>query len=259
MKRRSYSAAAARSVNSNQLEQLLSISTHLGLVPKKDEITPAKPPEISTTNSSETESTRKFPSVVVRHAELGIKVEVKGLKKASEPQDCPALGLPKLPPITDSSPQKSPSNSSMEEHPPSIQPVSEASPSQDITEGSPRRISIVSLGEAEVDDKSRNKGYKRKRHLSSGSQSARLSLGWSPPQPIEPLKGSSLPVPTIDSKSSGKRLQARTNEYTPSHQEGGEGSYQLTHGEPERVMSPNMLSVNVSEVLVLAEKDDNDT
>ena len=283
-KRRSYSAVSARSVDTHQLLKLLSISRHTGLVPQKAiSLENCVEAALSTPSKEEHSSSDRGRSLlppVIQDNGVGMKIEVKGLRRMSEdspspnsprqlaePQESPEAST-KLPPIT-----APPSATKQESSKPDTQnqecSANSATPSSNDTQPSvttpntgttkkvhaantskgPRKVTIVSIGEAEVVDERQkgSKSHKPKRH-SSSSQTGRLSLGWSPTRPIEPLKGNSLPVPHSDTRtwnySTSKSSARPKNEGEGGGQCGAEGS------EMERVLSPNnMLSVDVSEFL----------
>lgn len=283
-KRRSYSAVSARSVDTHQLLKLLSVSRHTGLVPQKAiSLENCVEAALSTPSKEEHSSSERGRSLlppVIQDNGVGMKIEVKGLRRMSEdspspnsprqlaePQESPEAST-KLPPIT-----APPSATKQESSKPDTQnqecSANSATPSSNDTQPSvttpntgttkkvhaantskgPRKVTIVSIGEAEVVDERQkgSKSHKPKRH-SSSSQTGRLSLGWSPTRPIEPLKGNSLPVPHSDTRtwnySTSKSSARPKNEGEGGGQCGAEGS------EMERVLSPNnMLSVDVSEFL----------
>lgn len=283
-KRRSYSAVSARSVDTHQLLKLLSVSRHTGLVPQKAiSLENCVEAALSTPSKEEHSSSERGRSLlppVIQDNGVGMKIEVKGLRRMSEdspspnsprqlaePQESPEAST-KLPPIT-----APPSATKQESSKPDTQnqecSANSATPSSNNTQPSvttpntgttkkvhaantskgPRKVTIVSIGEAEVVDERQkgSKSHKPKRH-SSSSQTGRLSLGWSPTRPIEPLKGNSLPVPHSDTRtwnySTSKSSARPKNEGEGGGQCGAEGS------EMERVLSPNnMLSVDVSEFL----------
>lgn len=283
-KRRSYSAVSARSVDTHQLLKLLSVSRHTGLVPQKAiSLENCVEAALSTPSKEEHSSSERGRSLlppVIQDNGVGMKIEVKGLRRMSEdspspnsprqlaePQESPEAST-KLPPIT-----APPSATKQESSKPDTQnqecSANSATPSSNDTQPSvttpntgttkkvhaantskgPRKVTIVSIGEAEVVDERQkgSKSHKPKRH-SSSSQTGRLSLGWSPTRPIESLKGNSLPVPHSDTRtwnySTSKSSARPKNEGEGGGQCGAEGS------EMERVLSPNnMLSVDVSEFL----------
>ena len=283
-KRRSYSAVSARSVDTHQLLKLLSVSRHTGLVPQKAiSLENCVEAALSTPSKEEHSSSERGRSLlppVIQDNGVGMKIEVKGLRRMSEdspspnsprqlaePQESPEAST-KLPPIT-----APPSATKQESSKPDTQnqecSANSATPSSNDTQPSvttpntgttkkvhaantskgPRKVTIVSIGEAEVVDERQkgSKSHKPKRH-SSSSQTGRLSLGWSPTRPIEPLKGNSLPVPHSDTRtwnySTSKSSARPKNEGEGGGQCGAEGN------EMERVLSPNnMLSVDVSEFL----------
>ncbi len=291
MKQRSYSAVLARSLDSTQLIHLLSVSKQTALVPEKN-ADAAEPREGSSLGSSEETGGGRiqFLPPVVTQGELGLKVEVKGLTKmittdSSAQEVTPAQahlltgsdgqGLPrapKLPPLV--MPQTSPFSSSSSQKSPSRRRDSNSktgkssdrehgmvSLENDEKEGgggrsdeetSPRKVSIVSLGEAAAADNGSKLKTSRRKRNSSGRSSGRLSLGWITPQPItEPLKGSSLPPPGTEFRTPvGKKAPAVNRQITGVQYE------QNDMIKPERAVSPNMLSVNVSQVLIEAEQAD---
>ena len=302
MKRRSYSAIAARAIDTEKLLQLFSVTRSTGLVPQRL-------PESESVEAAHHPPTHgRILPPVVPHSQLGelrIKVEVRGLKKtpSHSPQSKSPRASPKkssdaaprdlkLPLITNSpSLQKSPSD--LDTHEPQGTPPFRSSDSKQKTtltnsgstsysespvkspaaanctsigntststsDGGIMRVSIVSLGEAEVvEEKSRGRNKSRKRQ-SSGKQSGRLSLGWSPPQPIEPLKGN--PLLTSPTESTPRKSQGKTRDVGRHGDENGTGPeftgvglelVRLTSAVSSRPMSAassNILSVNVSEFL----------
>jgi len=283
-KRRSYSAVSARSVDTHQLLKLLSVSRHTGLVPQKAiSLENCVEAALSTPSKEEHSSSDRGRSLlppVIQDNGVGMKIEVKGLRRMSEdspspnsprrlsePQESPEAST-KLPPITappsatkqesskpDTQNQECSANSatlSSNDTQPSVTTPNTGTTKKvhaANTSKGPRKVTIVSIGEAEVVDERQkgSKSHKPKRH-SSSSQTGRLSLGWSPTRPIEPLKGNSLPVPHSDTRtwtySTSKSSARPKNEGEGGGQCGAEGS------EMERVLSPNnMLSVDVSEFL----------
>ena len=284
-KRRSYSAVSARSVDTHQLLKFLSVSRQTGLVPQKsislENCVEAALSYPSKQEPSPRDRVRTLLPPVIQDDGVGMKIEVKGLRRMSE--DGPSLSTPrqppepqeapeastKLPPITASpsaTKKESLSNSKSDTQ---NQPCSAnaTTPSSNSTQPSvntsntktkvhtantstsPRKVTIVSIGEAEVvqERQKSSKSYKHKRHPGS-SQTGRLSLGWSPTRPIEPLKGNSLPVPHPNTRtwnySTGKSSTRSKNEGETDRQSSAEGS------EMERVLSPNnMLIVDVNEFL----------
>ena len=285
-KRRSYSAVSARSVDTHQLLKLLSVSRHTGLVPQKAiSLENCVEAALSTPSKEEHSSSERGRSLlppVIQDNGVGMKIEVKGLRRMSEdspspnsprqltvPQESPETST-KLPPITappsatkqesssskpDTQNQECSANSatlSSNDTQPSVTTPNTGTTKKvhaANTSKGPRKVTIVSIGEAEVVDERQkgSKSHKPKRH-SSSSQTGRLSLGWSPTRPIEPLKGNSLPVPHSDTRtwnySTNKSSARPKNEGEGGGQCGAEGS------EMERVLSPNnMLSVDVSEFL----------
>ena len=300
VKRRSYSAIAARTVDTEKLLQLFSVTRSTGLVPQR---LPESDHESANAADHSPTHGQTLPPVVphLQLGEPGIKVEVKGLKKAQShspqsrsPRDSPkkssdAPGDLKLPLIANSpSLQKSSSDSNT--HKPEGSPfrssdtkqkatqmdsslesafhsespinspvaancTSTGSSSTSTSDGGIMRVSIVSLGEAGVaEEKSRGRNQRRKRQ-SSGKQSGRLSLGWSPPQPIEPLKGN--PLLISPNEVMPKKSQNKTRGVDGYADENGTGLLRPTSAVSSRPMSAassNILSVNVSEFL----QDDTD-
>ena len=284
-KRRSYSAVSARSVDTHQLLKFLSVSRQTGLVPQKsislENCVEAALSYPSKQEPSPRDRVKTLLPPVIQDDGVGMKIEVKGLRRMSE--DGPSLSTPrqppepqeapeastKLPPITASpsaTKKESLSNSKSDTQ---NQPCSAnaTTPSSNSTQPSvntsntetkvhtantstsPRKVTIVSIGEAEVVEERQksSKSHKHKRHPGS-SQTGRLSLGWSPTRPIEPLKGNSLPVPHPNTRtwnySTGKSSTRSKNEGETDRQSSAEGS------EMERVLSPNnMLIVDVNEFL----------
>ncbi len=313
MKPRSYSAVSARSLDSSQLLQLLTVSKQTGLLPQGDTEEERFLPSGATAQadtkiavsggSGESDGERiQFLPPVVSQGELGLKVEVKRFTKlvpsesSTQPQlpkpPSPSGGqgsprAPKLPPLivpqTSATPppqqnQKSPfgSPNRRDSHSKAGQTsdgqtdvASQTSHEQTDVAGqsdaatvhktkekgsseegrekgkdrSLQKVRIVSLGES--DNGPRSRANRRRRH-SSGSQTGRLSLGWSTPQAInEVLKGSSLSCPGDGPKTPvDKHNMASRDE-------------QNTADILERAVSPNILNVNVSAVLIEAEMADN--
>ena len=300
VKRRSFSALAARSIDTEKLLQLFSVSRSTGLVPQSL-------PESERAEAADHCPTRgqTLPPVVphLQLGEPGIKVEVKGLKKASlhspestsprlspkKSSDAPSSPRDvKLPLITNSPGRKKlPSNSDKDTQDPKESPIdfkkranssshnetsvksatisdhtSVSDSNTSTSDGGIMRVSIVSLGEAEVaEERSRGRNQRRKRQP-SGKQSGRLSLGWSPPQPIEPLKGNPLLISPTESKTTTPRKsQGKTRDVGSHGDENGTGPEDTGMGlelvrpisalssRPMSAMSSNILSVNVSEFL----------
>ena len=223
LKRRSYSAVLTRHLRTGQLLHLLSISKHTGLVPSSNglmentsdvnEMVPQESPFPSPRN--ENSSSAGILPPVVQHGELGMTIKVRRLRKdvSDKPADSSTPQKSTSQPeshvntskksLSDSSSNKLPQIQSSPEalkensvtQPKSSQPAEE-SPIKNITPfTSPIKVSIVSIGETNKVE-SRSKVAKPKRHTSGKQNSGRLSLGWSPPQPIEALKGSPLNTPT---------------------------------------------------------------
>lgn len=284
-KRRSYSAVSARAVDTHQLLKFLSVSRQTGLVPQKsislENCVKAALSNPSKQEPSPSDRVRTLLPPVIQDDGIGMKIEVKGLRRMSE--DGPSLSTPrqpsepqeapeastKLPPITASpsaTKKESLSNSKSNTQNQNCS-ANSSTPSSNSTQPSvttsntetkvhtantntsPRKVTIVSIGEAEVVEERQksSKSHKHKRHPGS-SQTGRLSLGWSPTRPIEPLKGNSLPVPHPNTRtwnySTGKLSTRSKNEEERGRQSGAEGS------EMERVLSPNnLLIVDVNEFL----------
>ena len=284
-KRRSYSAVSARSVDTHQLLKFLSVSRQTGLVPQKsislENCVEAALSYPSKQEPSPRDRVRTLLPPVIQDDGVGMKIEVKGLRRMSE--DGPSLSTPRQPPEPQEAPEASTKLPSITASPSATkkeslsnsksdtqnQPCSAnaTTPSSNSTQpsvntsntktkvhtantsASPRKVTIVSIGEAEVVEERQksSKSHKHKRHPGS-SQTGRLSLGWSPTRPIEPLKGNSLPVPHPNTRtwnySTGKSSTRSKNEGETGGQSGAEES------EMERVLSPkNMLIVDVNEFL----------
>ena len=296
LRKRSYSAVLPRNVSDEALRQLLLISrqtalSHKGLRHRH--------------TYSEPTPTKTLPPVV-SHGELGMKIEVKGLRSTNSPRNSPRgknsprhhkghlesnspgrKNSPKhqrdhlesvvsshsssgrLPPISDP-PQLEKGDdekevidvkvtvSTSKPHPQdhdkdkdgeesltssanqsTFPPKTVSSGSQQMklstSSGSPK-MNVVSIGEAR--EVGRTNIHRSKRHTSG---KGRLSSGWSPPQPIQPLKGSPI--------------------HTPPKKTGGAG--QENEGErdlrAEVVASPTpsmTINVNVNEFLEQAETGD---
>ena len=280
VKRRSYSAVSARSVNTQHLLKSLLVSRHTGLVPQKIQTLENSSVAEAALNAQEHPPSSRGKTIlppVVHHGELGMKIEVKGLRgtsdvskddpsprRISESYKSPKTSS-KLPPITNSpsiveqkilinsdthSPKGSTTSQPSNDAQPPVSPSSnETSQKHDIAtrNESPPKVAIVSIGETEVVDEVQrgSKSHRRKRHP-SGNQTGRLSLGWSSPKPIEPLKGNSLPTPPSDARTFTHPYQSSRSKFKA---EGTAGLGSEASPETERVMSPNMISVDVNEFL----------
>ena len=99
---------------------------------------------------------------------------------------------------------------------------------------SPSRVSVVSIGERPTGDDERPKSKKTKQRRSSG----RLSLGWSPPQTIEPISGSPLNIPFRQQASMGKKGN-----------KGQEKETGMTDREARPLSSSMRININVNDFL----------
>lgn len=267
VKRRSYSAILSRTVDTEHLYHLLSVSKQTALVPNQSEPIPGsdRPDDTEKLATVSAEAVKMLPPVV-RHGELGMKIELKGLRANEAPHgsspsrslssprgrpvDSPttkqAKAKTKLPPITNSpsiSPPKSSSGKTSHESEASTSPRRTSIHTDRDTQarGSSveRKLSIVSIGEvpAAEDSQRRNSSSKRKRH-----SSGKLSLGWSSPRPIETVLGSPLHIP---------HAQQQQSELERGGQNTTEESTAVEADLQQRTMSPNMtISVNVNEFLL---------
>ncbi len=221
-KRRSQSAILARTIDTTYLMKMLSVSKHTGFQPQPE--TP-KDDEIGTCTIEQSPPTLKPLPPVVKHGELGMKVEVRGLREEAEKTRSKdlttkvSLRKKKLPPIP-----KTPSPTKQTEAIKSSPPLSPTSPSGSMTPSprrsaniEPIRVSIVSVGErVTTGEHPRPRPNKRK-------SSGRLSRGWSPPQIVQPVTGSAV------SSLSPQRIESR-----------GEG------GETTPINPNNSMLINIS-------------
>ena len=204
---------------------------------------------------------------VVTHGELGMKVEVKGLKvmkdlassNVNQNLISTAMTVSSREHILESSnsminPQmrrkaeKSPyfmsqSSTTTDERLNRTMPRTRSGESKS-NPSSPKKVSIVSLGETQL---VRPKIRLRRRRHSEGRQlgSGRLSRGWSPPQTIEPLVGSPLHTPRRPSQSATVRGGSRMSEV-----KGDEGQANEFESVRSSMTSPGlMINVDVNEFL----------
>lgn len=221
VRKRSYSAILPRNIPDEALRQLLSISRHTALLPERTDGKSGphqKHPEPQATSSKQPHQA----TYVTTEAEF-MKIEMKGLRKNSSTEisgsrhkvkanDTHLPQVSKLPPIPDPPVEREETTTTLtitvtksvtgrkqnSEHivpsePDSI--MSAAHPSTGASSGASNvgvapsglsHLSIVSIGDAKpVVGKMI---MPRIGHHSSGK--GRLSQGWLPPQPIQPLKGS---------------------------------------------------------------------
>lgn len=157
---------------------------------------------------------------VVRHGELAMKVEVRRLKitsgsnqvvttKVEQTEQSIATnctvdnGLPQI----SANGSKSPATTSEPETNSGQKRATTDATGFRSTPSSPRKVSIVSVGEASTARPRSQHLRRRRRRHSEGrlSGSRRLSQGWSQPQVIEPLVGSPLHTPRKWSQVKGER------------------------------------------------------
>ena len=193
-RRRSRSAILARTVDTEHLMKLLSVSKQTGFHPQNS---PRDHNELSTVGGQSPSVPvvlKPLPRapVVKYDGELGMKVEVRGLRQTEQhtahSKNATELSprRQKLPPIA-----KTPLPVKQIEPISSYRKRSSSTPTTIITPRRPSttepiRVSIVSVGEAVItEEQTRTRRQKRK-------SSARLSHGWSPPQTVEPITGSAM-------------------------------------------------------------------
>ena len=223
---------------------------------------------------------------VVRQGELGMKIEVKRLRtfnnsvisettstdvaadKKQEPGTIVVAAIDsrtvkRLPRLQETKKEQAETSSHFSSQSPETNERLRDGPSDralhDTTSSSsPRKVSIVSLGETPPSSKSqqtrqRQQQHRRKRRHSSsegklvGSLS-RLSQGWSPPQleTIEPIVGSPLHTPRRRSKTAG----AGDSVYAVRGPRQPEGSAADLEALRSQMTSPGMfISVDVNEFL----------
>ena len=99
LKRRSYSAVSARSVNTHHLLKTMLVSRHTGLVPQKFKSLETSSTSEAASNPSVHPPSNRGKAVlppVVQHGELGMKIEVKGLRGTLDASnDGPSPNTPK--------------------------------------------------------------------------------------------------------------------------------------------------------------------
>ena len=229
-RRRSRSAILARTIDTEHLMKLLSVSKQTGFHPQNSPRDHHN--ELSTVRGQSPSVPvvlKPLPRapVVKYDGELGMKVEVRGLRQAEQhtahSKNATELSprRQKLPPIAKTSlPVKQ------------IEPISSykrssSTPTTIITPRRPSttepiRVSIVSVGEAVLtEEQTRTRRQKRK-------SSARLSHGWSPPQTVEPITGSA--------------MIGTSREHSPQSREGDVG-------EEDAPINSMLIKVNVNEYL----------
>ena len=300
-RKRSYSAVLPRNLSDDTLRQLLYISRHTGLVPQASEVPSPGSSAAGKgsgsdkhTDSNSRHRVKPLPPMMA-YGELGMKIELKGLKEYSPPKTSPrddAVETSKLASVSkpapkvskpevskpaskvdkadsELSPQVSKLSPQVSKLPPitksegggeetdviAIQVTKSSCPSDpkrnDITStplcdpdppspstpevtpgGTQIKVSIVSLGDTREVAGRVATSHRAKRHPSG---KGRLSQGWSPPRPIEALKGNTLRAP-------------RRKEGVESVEEGrGKGEDEL-----RRVVSPTpsmSIDVNINEFL----------
>ena len=295
---RSHSAILARTVNTEHLMKLLSVSKQTGFLPQEEISDPTAPnsfvPErqISSVKQSTTavgesshspEKQQKILPLVVRNEELVMKIEVRGLQKHDElraegggiqtsPEKqsagfsnvSPRVYSPRslLPPISKGasisskkqpSNHQQPKNDSLKTLDSVTSPNSEKKGEEKVAETqetshkyysdsnntanknvSPSKVSVVSIGERPTGDDERPKSKKTKQRRSSG----RLSLGWSPPQTIEPISGSPLNIPFRQQASMGKKGNKSQEKETG-----------MTDREARPLSSSMRININVNDFL----------
>lgn len=210
-RKRSYSAVLPRNLPNEALKQLLSISRHTSVLPEKSEESdsPEKHPEPDshyiTTQADfmkiEMKSLRKDSS-----RDASKRTGSARLKKGTKSNDTNSRQASKLPfipdlpseggeavvtkltiTVTKSVSQNSQNPGSSE--PSSTLPLATGTvSSMGVAPNSPSHLTVVSLGPGNKKPAvERTSAPKTEYH---GSRKGRLSQGWSPPQPIPPLKGS---------------------------------------------------------------------
>lgn len=116
---------------------------------------------------------------------------------------------------------------------------------------SPPHVGVICLGEGDVTTTTRTGGHRSRQQLSG---KARLSHGWSPPQPIQPLQGS--PIHTTPPRGVGGGASIRGREKPEGK---GKEVVVVTRGDmtaPAPSPTPSMMiSVNVNEFLSRTDND----
>lgn len=306
VRQRSHSAILARTVNTEHLMKLLSVSKQTALLPEEvsEPTNPKSPiperadqkryPVKKSANAAAGESTHssekqsKILPPVVRNKELVMKIEVRGIHKQDEREgdvprtstECQGAGvsnthnstkhsprLATLPPLSNGAPVASKKQSSNLEQAQNNNlktpnPVSLSNSKvkhEEKTEKtveisletnhkhssdsnntanknvSPNRVTVVSIGERPtLNERPKSKNPKQRR------SSGRLSLGWSPPQPIEPISGNPLSIPVRQPASIGKKGNKGQEKET---------NQEMTYLESRPVSSSMRININVNEFL----------
>ena len=202
-RQRSRSAILARTVDTEHLMKLLSVSKQTG---------PRDHHEHSTAgvqSPSVPVVLKPLPRapVVKYDGELGMKVEVRGVHQAEQYTTNSTELSPrrqKLPPIAKTPSPIKPKSSYKQS---SSSPTTTITPRRPSTT-EPIRVSIVSVGEVVItEEQTRTRQHKRK-------NSARLSHGWSPPSTVEPITGSAM-IGTSRQHSARSREGSVREEDTP--------------------------------------------
>ncbi len=211
-RQRSRSAILARTVDTEHLMKLLSVSKQTGFHPQNS---PRDHNEHSTAGVQSPSTPvvlKPLPRapVLKYDGELGIKVEVRGVHQAEQytmnSKDATELSprRQKLPPIAKTPSPIKPKSSYKQS---SSSPTTTITPRRPSTT-EPIRVSIVSVGEVVItEEQTRTRQHKRK-------NSARLSHGWSPPSTVEPITGSAM-IGTSRQHSARSREGGAGEEDTP--------------------------------------------
>ena len=222
-RKRSSSAVLPCNIPDEALRQLLSISRHTALLPEQTE-----------KESDITQREQKPISHFFTTQADFMKIEMKGLRKDSPTKrsgsarlqkgngtnNLPQVNkLPSIPDppaereeavatkltitVTKSISQSGQNSENPQKSEPSItQPLARLGPGTTSSVGasSPSHLAIVSLGSGEKKPAVERIATPRTGSYASGK--GRLSQGWSPPQPIQPLRGS--PIPRANIKEGAK-------------------------------------------------------
>ena len=200
---RSYSAVASHSFDSSDLLHPVSLVKNMALVPR------TACDESSLVLSEERARTKQqppaghiLPPVVPpsqgREREGEIWVEVRGLRKTELESNSPR-GQTDLTNQEGGQSAKLPHISSVSSPTHVLSSKAKGGSARETTverdgeleEEGRKRVSVVSLGKTAVAEERRGNRSQRRRHR-SGSREGRLSQGWSPPRPLEPIQGHSV-------------------------------------------------------------------
>lgn len=223
---RSYSAVASHSFDSSDLLNPVSLGKNMALVPRtvRDESSLVLSEERARTKQ-QPPAGHILPPVIRssqgRENEGEIRVEVRGLRKAEHESNSPR-GQTDLTNQEGAQPARLPHISSISSPAQVLSSKAKGGGGREATverdgemeeeEEGRKRVSVVSLGKTAVMEERKGSRSQRRRHR-SGSREGRLSQGWSPPRPLEPIQGHSV-------GPNGVRTQERRGEREATERQG---------------------------------------